>query len=478
MGEQQGSIMETIGRTNRSRDTSVIDSASDLEVKLVPFAVDPPARLVSSEPDAQCDCACFTVEGQVLPVLQTPISFYLELTPFCNNRCPQCGNVFMPRRGQTGRHALPQPLKASQWAEILDKIHPYAYRLKLTGGEPTIHPELEAILANVARLSLPFTLFSNGRWPAPERLLTVLKSIPNFQGFLISLHGPTPDAHEVFTQYPGSFIETLTNIQKAIQMNLPVSLSCIITHHNWRHLERMLRIAKELGATNIVFNRYLGPEVAGLSPTPQELRSAALSVQALRADGEPVKFGNCFPQCFLPTGQTGCLAGVAFLTVDPWGQVRPCNHTSWVCGNLFLQSVEEIWNSPNMNRWRSQYADQCRNCAAFSTCRGGCRAQAFLLHQVLDPLASHPLPSSKGLAVKWSVYEQARPLGRFVSRPENFGTLLLAGNRLFPVRRELQNVLTDLDGQTTMRQIQDRYGTAGLVLIASLYQQGMLELLY
>lgn len=469
--------MSISGRTSRSQDTSLIDGASGIQVRLVSFPIDPPARLGWTGPDAQCDCACFTVEGEALPVLQTPISFYLELTPFCNNRCPQCGNVFTSRGRQTRQRALPRPLEAAEWAQILDKIHPYSYRLKLTGGEPTIHPEFETIVERVARLGLPFTLFTNGRWLAPRRLLTMLTGIPDFQGFLISLHGPTPETHEAFTQCPGSFEETLTNIQKAIQVNLPVSLSCIITRHNWHRMEEMLKLARKLGAMSVVFNRYLGPEVAGLSPSQQELRSAALSIQDMRAASEPVKFGNCFPQCFLPTDQTGCLAGVAFLTIDPWGQVRPCNHALLLCGNLLQQSVEEIWDSPELNRWRNQFATQCRDCAAFSTCRGGCRAQAFLCGQVLDPLACHPIPSLNQPLVEWSIYERARPLGRFVSRPEKFGSLLLAGNRLFPVRRELQSVLTALDGQTTMRQIQDKHGAAGLALVASLYQHGMVDLM-
>lgn len=469
--------MGRTGGIDGSQDTSLVDRTSGITVRLVPFAVDPPARLAWTGPGAQCDCACFTLEGESLPVLQAPISFYLELTPFCNNQCPQCGNVFTSRGRQTRQRALPRSLEAAQWAQILDKIHPYSYRLKLTGGEPTIHPEFEAILASVARLDLPFTLFTNGRWLAPERLLTALKGMPNFQGFLISLHGPTVASHEAFTRCPGSFDETLTNVQKAVEANLPVSLSCIITHHNWHRTEEMLRLARRLGATSVVFNRYLGPEATGLSPSQQELHSAVLSVRALRAAGEPVKFGNCFPQCFLSTGQTGCLAGVAFLTIDPWGRVRPCNHTSSVCGNLLQQSVEEIWDSPELNQWRTQYATQCRDCAAFSTCRGGCRAQASLCSQDLDPLATHPLPVFKGPPVEWSVCEQARPLGRFVTRPERFGTLLLAGNRLFPVRRELQSVLTALDGQTSMRQIHERHGAAGLALIASLYQHGMVDLL-
>jgi len=189
-----------------------------------------------------------------------------------------------------------------------------------------------------------------------------------------------------------------------------------------------------------------------------------------------VKLGNCLPECFAPNDQAGCLAGLAFFTIDPWGQVRPCNHAELVCGNILDQSVAEIWGSTNMAWWRDFNPEPCKTCSAFVQCRGGCKAQALATRSDADPLMRSPMNvPSKRQRQRWEFYEQARPLGRFDQHPEQFGSLLVSGNRLMPVSHNLLPILDQLDGQATLRQIEGEYGSAGLELVASLYDQGMVE---
>ncbi|RPI57555.1 MAG: hypothetical protein EHM56_03475, partial [Chloroflexi bacterium] len=69
-------------------------------VELVGHRPTLPPRLATVECDSQCDCACYALEGDEIPLLSAPISFYLELTPECNNRCPGCGNTIVERGGR------------------------------------------------------------------------------------------------------------------------------------------------------------------------------------------------------------------------------------------------------------------------------------------------------------------------------------------------------------------------------------------
>lgn len=449
-------------------------SAARPAVRLVSFQPGLPPRLPTVDPDSQCDCACFAVEGMELPRLSAPVSFYLELTPICNNRCPGCGNAFV-EPGQRVIQPHDAPLSIEGWREILDQIKPYARRLKLTGGEPTLHPEFEAIVQEVASLNIPFMLFSNGRWAAPQRLVRFLGELPQFEGFLISLHGPNATSHEAFTATIGSFGQALTGVRTAVKAGLPVSLSCVLTRYNWPLVGLMADLAQELGAASLVFNRYIGPDASNLAPSPEALRVAVQQIVALRAAGQPVKLGNCLPTCFASTDQAGCLAGLAFFTVDPWGQVRPCNHATLNCGNLRQQSVAQIWHSPAMEQWRHIQPEACQGCPALPTCRGGCRAESLV--RGADPLIT-ALAVTGEAAPRQTVlfYGEARPVGRFERRPEAFGTLLLAGNRLYPVARRDERVLSMLDGQNTLRQIEARWGTAAVELVVSLYHQGMVDL--
>ena len=454
-------------------------------VTLVSYPTAPCAPSAIAEPDSQCDCACYAVEGQELPPLSAPVSFYLELTAACHNRCPACGNVFARGEARVPGSHRPGPrdqggpeLPSSAWKEILARLAPYAFRLKLTGGEPTLHPEFEAIAEQVATLDIPFSLLTNGRWLQARRVVDLLKTVPRFEGFLISLHGPDAACHQAFTQTPGSFAGALSGLRLAVEAGLPASLSCVITAHNWRLVDEMLHLGRQLQAESVVFNRYLGPGVGGLAPTSGQLRSAVERVVALRAGGEPVKLGNCLPACFVESDQAGCLAGLAFFTVDPWGRVRPCNHAPLFCGSLLEQTVDQIWHSPGMERWRNSYSPQCQACPALATCRGGCRAEALMEGSAGDPLMRAPLHASEAPAPQpLLLYEQARPVARFVQRAEAFGSLLLCGNRLLPVGAEAGPLLAGLDGRATLRQIEAAHGPPGLSLVGLLYQQGMIELL-
>ena len=447
-------------------------------VELVGHRPTLPPRLATVECDSQCDCACYALEGDEIPLLSAPISFYLELTPECNNRCPGCGNTFVERGGRAKGGDQARPLDAAGWSRVLERLQPHALRLKLTGGEPTLHPQFEAIVAEVAASGVPFTLFTNGRWQRPARTVCLLREMPGCQGLLVSLHGATAEAHEAFSGVPGSFAETLGSVRLALEAGLPVSLSCVITRWSWRQVGEMLNLARRLGVESVVFNRYLGPSLPGLGVSSGQLRAAVAQVAALRSVGEPVKLGNCLPTCFVDTGQAGCLAGMAFFSVDPWGQVRPCNHAPVACGSLLESTVEEIWQSPAMQAWRGRVPAGCASCPGLPTCRGGCRAQAILLGLEADPLTAIAFPAVEAESPKRvGLYREARPLGLFQRRQEPFGSLLVHGSRLLAVGRGQEMTLGLLDGSRTLHEIERTCGPAALSLIANLYHNGMVELL-
>ncbi len=447
------------------------------EVELVGNQPALPGRLASVECDSQCDCACYALEGDEVPLLSAPISFYLELTPDCNNRCPGCGNTFVPRGGRARGGRQARPLDAAGWRRIVDRLAPHALRLKLTGGEPTLHPEFEDIVAEVASLGIPFTLFTNGRWQRPARTVCLLHEMDGCQGLLVSLHGATARAHEAFSGVAGSFAETLATVRLAIAGDLPVSLSCVITRWNWRQVDDMLALARRLHVESVVFNRYLGPGLPHLVVSDGQFAQAASRVARLRAAGHPVKLGNCLPTCFLDTGQAGCLAGLAFFSVDPWGRVRPCNHAPVICGNLLESTVEEIWGSPELEAWRSSVPAGCATCPMLPTCRGGCRAQAMLLGLPADPLIQKALPLRRTTPERVAFYREARPVGLFEWRQEAFGSVLMHGNRLLAVAPDQEVALGLLDGSRTLHEIESTCGPRALSLIANLYHDGMVEFL-
>ena len=328
--------------------------------------------------------------------------FFLELTPACNNACVGCGNVFASDRSF-------QPLSAREWYLVLDKIAPSACFFEITGGEPTLHPQFREIIRHVETLRIPFNLLTNGRWTEPDSIINLLTRASCLNSILVSLHGASANSHEAFTGVPGSFAETVDNIRRAVDAGLSVTTSTVLTRQNRSEIEAIVALGQELGASDAAFERYIGVPLPEWEPSEAELCEAVTlidvlgdtnghgetgknslrsSIEHLSFDDKPVRFGVPIPHCFVVNSSHGCRAGTAQATVDPEGNVRPCNYAPVQCGNLLIQSLEEIWQSAVMEEWRRMVPDECLKCLDFEKCRGGCRAAAMMQGLTRDPLMS------------------------------------------------------------------------------------------
>lgn len=423
------------------------------------------------------DCACGVSIGPLPPVASVPLLYSLELTPACNNHCVGCYNVFLPSKSMQGNARIQRnPLSLQGWQTILDKIGPNAHRLKLSGGEPTLHPNFRAIVRYIQELDIELVLFTNARWPQPNALVEFLSGVPQLVGMLVSLHGARAESHEAFTGVPGSFMETIRNVERAISKGIPVSTSTVLTAANVDEIVEIVALSKSLGAHHAVVNRYLGPLEAELAASKSELVDAVKVIETLRSQGEQIGYGVCLPQCLIANSSTACLAGVTYCTIDPWGNMRPCNHSSLIAGNLLYQSVADAWYSVEMERFRNAVPFQCENCHAIDHCHGGCRAIAMELGTARDPLMGKPLSHSASSPQILYLHPQMRPLARYDERMDRQARILVRGNAAIAVVAETAPILAALDGHTTLSDIQQAFGQPGLSFVGTLYQGGLVEL--
>lgn len=366
----------------------------------------------------ECRCARLSEPLEDAPslglVCDLPDAAYLELTLACNNRCLGCSNYGFIADMEEDRPSLALckgVLDGQAWGQILDKLGASVKHLYLTGGEPTLHPEFQTIVTAIADREIDFVLFTNGRWREPRPLLSFLIELPTFKGFLISMHGASPDSHEAFTGVRGSFDETVANIRLAIRFGSAVSTSTIITRQNAQELDRIVALSRHLGARAATFNRYLAfstpvrsngsrDVLAHSIPSAHELRTAVVKIEHLRTkmgQAYVIDYGPCIPQCFASSCSQGCGAGERFLVVDPWGNVKPCTDTVLHCGSLVSQSLHEVWWSEQMQYWRGLVPSACVDCPSYAVCHAGCRAMALNSGLGYDPLMPEELVSEMTL---------------------------------------------------------------------------------
>ena len=368
------------------------------------------------------------------------------------------------------------PMSAQQWCDLLVPFISEAVQIRLTGGEPTLHPGFFDILEEVTSHEAWVTIFTNGRWPDPERFIERIRGRRHLSGLLVSLHGASAASHEAFSRVPGSFAETVSNVRQAVQAGITVALSTVITSSSWNELDQVLELARGLGVHHIAVNRYIGGPLPGIEPTREQTQAAIRYVQALIEAGEPLKYGIGVPQCFMPNDSEGCLAGVAYVSIDPWGSVRPCAHSPTVLGSLHEQSMRELWHSPEMEAWRALMPTDCVSCAAYTACHGGCRAIQELRSDCRDPLHTAPLTSFTYPDQVYELPSAGRPRAAMRLRPESFGYALLGRGRVLPVRAEARPVIEACTGERTFAELATHFGPSGLDLLGELWSLGMLDL--
>ncbi len=400
--------------------------------------------------------------------LSLPATYALELTAACNNRCPGCSNVYA-----TGR-ARPQ-LPAEWWVQLLAEIAPTAAHIRLTGGEPTLHPGFFDILHAATSYEAMVSVFTNGRWPDGERFLARLHELPRPARLVISLHGARAETHEAFTATPGSFAETVANIRRAVESGTEVLISTVITHHNWRELAAVAELGRKLGVESVTFNRYLGPPLPGIEPGEDELLAAVQVASQLTRSGISAAPGNVIPQCFVENSTQGCHAGVSYVAIDPWGNVRPCTFSPTIIGSLQKSSMYELWHSAEMDAWRELMPKECITCAAYSICHGGCRALIELRPDRRDPLRKEPLSNLSTPPRVYRLPANARPHLVARIRPEPFGYALLGGGHVLPVTSEARPILEACDGERTFAELHALFGDPALELLGELWSLGMIE---
>lgn len=406
-------------------------------------------------------------------VLARPAIYALELTPHCDHRCVGCSNVYAEDRRF-------RPLPAAVWESLLESIAPDAVQIRLTGGEPTLHPEFFRILRAATSYEAWVTVFTHGDWPDPTSVLDGLAGVPRLSGLLISLHGARAEDHEHFTRVPGSFQRTVENVRLAVARGLRVSLSSIITRHNWDNIDAVVALADSLGAEHVTFNRYLGTELPGIEPDQDQLRAAVRRIEQLIAEGAAVRYGICIPQCFLPNASEGCLAGAAYATIDPVGNLRPCSHSPTVVGSVVQEGIDALWHSPRMEAWRGLMPSECQTCAAYEQCHGGCRAVQELRADRRDPLRGQRLdvfiPPAADTPLPTTLPSSGVPRLQARLQPQTFGYTLSGAGQVVPVRAEARSLLEACDGSATLAELAAQFGQPSVALLGELWSMGLLAI--
>jgi hypothetical protein len=141
-----------------------------------------------------------------------------------------------------------------------------------------------------------------------------------------------------------------------------------------------------------------------------------------------------------------------------------------VFGNLFEQSIEDIWQSEQIQWYRNQIAEDCLECLELPRCRGGARSVTVEYGLQGDPLMKSPIRETRPEMLEFD--PQWKPIPYFTIREEPFGYLLARLNWSVPITHEAKPLVDAINGEHTLAELQDQFGDEALDVVGHLYREG------
>lgn len=324
--------------------------------------------------------------------MELPKCAVLELTYQCNHKCKFCS---CPWYAPHGDYPMGQELDLCQWKQVISRLYDFGVEaISISGGECLLKDCLKDILLFINQESQrrkklkEIVLISNGLEMSKDYLQL-------FQQCHVHLSMSLPGI-ETFEEHTGvdNADGVLRWFQEAKKIGLNTTVNITVTKKNYFELFRTVSMGLINGASSVLINRFL-PGGRGLS-YQNELALNRKQLNGILDTTEEVltlsnRYGHVgteiplcaidYPKKYKRLGYgTKCAAAKDFFVIDPAGQVRACNHSPKVVGNVFDDDIikdKEYWAVfANSN----YHPTVCKTCKSIDDCDCGCREAANILH--------------------------------------------------------------------------------------------------
>lgn len=348
----------------------------------------------------------------------SPFQVVWNITRTCNLHCKHCyENAGRKRKDE---------LTTEQALQCVDNLAENGVVfLALSGGEPTLHPNVLDIIWRANRKGIYVAMATNGITFSNSQVVQFYKTA-GLKFVQISLDGACAETHDEFRGLNGAFEKTIQGIRNCVESGLFVEVAMTATHHNFDEIQDVIELCKRLGVKWFMIYNFVPTGRAqtiidtDLDPFERELllEKIWLTILSSKPDdmeilttapqlGRMAKVNSCpsgvmsckdsgivvpthFSNTRLPSNMSqlsdfigGCGAGRFYIAIEPNGDIYPCvffPHKPEVCiGNIIKDDLHQLWkNHTILNELRDKdlLKGSCGNCEHRIVC-GGCRARAL-----------------------------------------------------------------------------------------------------
>lgn len=341
----------------------------------------------------------FSVPAEVRLPAETGLfpldTIYFYVSGGCNLRCRHC--YIAPRFEQPGDGSAYLDLDLMR--SIIAQALPLGLQgVKLTGGEPLLHPQFETLLGIIAEHQLRLGIETNGVLISPSLAKTL--AVFDYLHLSVSIDGAQAETHDWIRGVAGAFEAARTGISRLLDAGIRPQIIMSLMEHNRHEIEGVVRLAEGLGASSVKFN-IVQPSARG---EKLHRSGAALDVRSLLELGDWVEndlarqtpIGLTFdrPLAFRSLesvfGGGGFNCGICsilgILGVLSNGSYALCGIGEVIPAMIFGHAAQDpllgVWrDSPVLNEIREGMPERlegvCADCLVSQICMGSCIAQNF-----------------------------------------------------------------------------------------------------
>jgi len=270
--------------------------------------------------------------------------------------------------------------------------------VKLTGGEPLLHPRIKDILELIRTENLVLSVETNGLLCSLE-LASKMANCKN-PFIAVSLDGAKAKTHEWVRGVDGCFDGTLNGIRNLVKAGLRPQIIMTIMRRNKDQMEAVVRRAESLGVGSVKFNilqsiaRGEKMNEAGETLPIEELISLGNWVENVLSSSTNLRLYFSQPMAFLRLGKIFNNNGggssicriLKILGVLSDGSYALCGIgetvPELVFGHAATDRLEDVWNNnPVYLELREgiphRFEGICRKCLLRGLCLGSCVAESY-----------------------------------------------------------------------------------------------------
>ena len=257
--------------------------------------------------------------------------------------------------------------------------------IAFSGGEPLMAERLPELVLTARLASADVTIISNGSGSLEDYGILVDLGVSVFE---IPFHHFDASVHDRLTRTVGSAGKARACLEFLVGRNACVIAVIVLTRENVDGVESTLRSLAGMGVRKVMLNRF-NPGGEGFSNIdeltllPDELgRAYQIANDTAVELSLRVTANVSTPWCVIDPLDypslhiTSCADKIELMpiTVTGLGDVRICNHSPVILGNVHQQNLDIILKQTSVKDFFDTIPQICTDCPRYPRCLGGCKA--------------------------------------------------------------------------------------------------------